>query len=1052
MHLQSVAFSIRISLCVVLLLSGCSGSNPTTRDAATKNDPAPATVNSVPSEQSTDKSESETLAGEATGNASAKPATDTLAASPPQTQTSTTEGVKSAAAPTSASASKSDPALMSRKDMLKFVGSGVVVVTALDAKGDITEFGSGCIVGKDLVLTNQHVVTNAVSAKIQLKGDGDERLGKELPVAGYRAMDDRNDLILLTVEGLPSELYVFAVPDSDTLEQHDQVFCMGHPDGLKFSTSSGFVSALLKTSDMPEQLQAVLQSPDTEWIQTDAVISGGSSGGPLVDDKGRLVGVSTLVIPDSRIAFAVTASHVRTLLSQATQPVKALPLPDADVITTKSLADVRAGFDREFQQLIVDVRRLQATNDAAGMRKLIRRNNPGPACLRQCVVLAEKHKGAAEAADALKISADVLRTSLSLPDPGRQFFDELLAKATSDPALIPLSPRVVNSLFGVPYSAELETYLRGVISSDQPAALRAAAGVVLVNAMASGRDESMKADMLDLASEIKERFGNERFRSTSIEDVLNPLLDAEKLSIGSLAPEIIGTDASGQKFRLTDYRGKVVMLDFWADWCPHCRNMYSDERELVEKLKDKPFALLGVNGDEPDRAKSVIEAGTVTWRSWLDGAGGPIADLYKIEVWPTVLVLDATGRIRFSGLRGADLEVAIESLLNDSPKIVPQDILPENAVWKYLPLAKTAASDGWNQSAFDDSKWQAGQGSFAFAERHQGGTDLTKQPSGERPVAMLFRTTFNADPATLPKTLLMNIQYRDGVTVFLNGKEIYRGNLHGDADSQSTAVCRATAREEKGIVVSISSEGMQAQGNCLAVSLHQFSTYSAAPLLSLSLGKMLNLSTAFEALPSGEKSQLCRVVSQAGMGIPEASSIVEKLQTDDSEMVKISAAIAAAMNGLPVTMSELTQPTSHQHLYETVVLLNRDAWKIVESQEYNAQQYAEALRMANAAFSLQSRVHPELQPGTGGIENTLGVALYRNQQYEKAIHMLESSLKSEGENPTDVAYLALAHFKLGKKDESQQHKAHFDELMKNDEWRNSSVAARAQKELNAVIQ
>lgn len=935
--------------------------------------------------------------------------------------------------------------------MLNFVSSGVVVVTALDAHGESTGFGSGCIVGEGLVLTNYHVLEDAVSAKIQPKGDDNERLGKEQQVVGYRAVDIKNDLVLLKVEGMSPNLHTFSVPDSDSLEQHDQVFCMGHPDGLKFSTSPGFVSGLLKTSDMPEQLQAVLLSADTEWIQTDAVISGGSSGGPLLNERGELVGINTLVLPDSRIAFAVSSSHVRELLHQKNQPVTALPMPDADVITTKSLADMKAGFDREFRQMVIDVRRLQASGDVDEVQKLIQMNNPGPVCLRRCCELAEKHKGAPEAADALKFSADVLKTSRALPNNGRQYLDELLSKATADPGLIPLSPRVINSLLGLSYSIELESFLRRLINSEQPDSLKGAAGVVLVSAMADSSDSSFKPEMLELAADIKARFGAERFRTTTIGEVLTPVLDAEKFAVGSMAPEITGADAEGKTFSLSDYRGKVVMLDFWADWCPHCRNMYAEERALVERMKDKPFALLGVNGDEPDRARGVIEAGTVTWRSWLDGSGGPIAELYQIEGWPTILVLDATGRIRFTGVRGAELEAAIESLLNDVPPTIPQDVLAENATWKYSELSQANTPDNWNQTTFDDSEWQTGKGSFAFEGQHEGGTDFSSVPPGQRPIVTLFRTTFDVSDAQPPTSQVMNIRYRDGVTVFLNGKEVYRGNLYRDSELQGVAASRASEREANGIVVPINANDVVPGSNCLAVALHQYSAYSAAPLLSLTMGRMPNLLEGIESLPPGEKSKICRIIAQAGTEVPGASAILEKLQTDASEAVRVSAAAAAAMNGFPVAISDLSEPEAHQNLFSQVMQLNSNAWAIVESAKFTPGQYADALRMVSASHALKLFVHEELKSEVRGIDNTMGVALYRNGQYEKAIEKLQKSIELEGENPVDVAFVSLAHFKLGDKEQSRKGEALFRELLKKEEWQHSALALQAQKELIAGL-
>jgi hypothetical protein len=102
--------------------------------------------------------------------------------------------------------------------------------------------------------------------------------------------------------------------------------------------------------------------------------------------------------------------------------------------------------------------------------------------------------------------------------------------------------------------------------------------------------------------------------------------------------------------------------------------MYPHERSLVSRLKDEPFALVGVNSDS-DRAalKSVIQRERMSWRSFWDGGSihGPIASKWNVVAWPTVYVLDGEGRIRFKQIYGEDLEHAIESLLSQeqrSPK------------------------------------------------------------------------------------------------------------------------------------------------------------------------------------------------------------------------------------------------------------------------------------------------------------------------------------------------------------------------------------------------
>jgi thiol-disulfide isomerase/thioredoxin len=148
---------------------------------------------------------------------------------------------------------------------------------------------------------------------------------------------------------------------------------------------------------------------------------------------------------------------------------------------------------------------------------------------------------------------------------------------------------------------------------------------------------------------------------------LSILRNAPDLAVGKPAPEVEGEDIDGRPMRLSDYRGKVVVVAFWATWCGPCMRMVPHQRELVKRLDGKPFALLGVNNDRAGDRKKVRERVAqegITWRSWWDGGPeGPIATRWCVEGWPAVYVLDAKGVIRYRGVTGDRLGEAVEALL-----------------------------------------------------------------------------------------------------------------------------------------------------------------------------------------------------------------------------------------------------------------------------------------------------------------------------------------------------------------------------------------------------
>src|SRR5207342_1906767 len=100
------------------------------------------------------------------------------------------------------------------------------------------------------------------------------------------------------------------------------------------------------------------------------------------------------------------------------------------------------------------------------------------------------------------------------------------------------------------------------------------------------------------------------------------LFEVTRLSIGKVAPEIDGNGIDGKSLKLSDYRGRVVVLSFWASWCGPCMAMVPHERALVQRMKGKRFALLGINGDQNlESAKHAIQTAGITWPSWQNRRG-----------------------------------------------------------------------------------------------------------------------------------------------------------------------------------------------------------------------------------------------------------------------------------------------------------------------------------------------------------------------------------------------------------------------------------------------
>jgi len=160
--------------------------------------------------------------------------------------------------------------------------------------------GSGFLIRQDgYLITNEHVVADADFIQVKL-ADGRRFEGKLV------GRDERVDLALVKIEatGLP----VAALGDSNRLRVGEFVLALGHPFGLEQTVSFGIVSR----KGLPLQVA----TPGFDFIQTDAAVNPGNSGGPLVNMAGEVVGINSMAARNGTIGFAIPVNIVKGLLPQ----------------------------------------------------------------------------------------------------------------------------------------------------------------------------------------------------------------------------------------------------------------------------------------------------------------------------------------------------------------------------------------------------------------------------------------------------------------------------------------------------------------------------------------------------------------------------------------------------------------------------------------------------------------------------------------------------------------------------------------------------------------
>jgi tetratricopeptide (TPR) repeat protein len=180
-------------------------------------------------------------------------------------------------------------------ELVKRIKPSAVAVETFDAKGNVIARGSGFFVAGDRVITNRHVIERSSRVEISLMD------GKRFPVRGVLAIDGEGDLALLEVQ-VPRERavplpIVRAVP-----QEGESIVVIGNPFGLEGSVSNGIVSAVREISGYGK------------IIQITASISPGSSGSPVVNMAGQVIGIATLQAAEGQnLNFAIPAERIAQL-------------------------------------------------------------------------------------------------------------------------------------------------------------------------------------------------------------------------------------------------------------------------------------------------------------------------------------------------------------------------------------------------------------------------------------------------------------------------------------------------------------------------------------------------------------------------------------------------------------------------------------------------------------------------------------------------------------------------------------------------------------------
>jgi len=138
----------------------------------------------------------------------------------------------------------------------------------------------------------------------------------------------------------------------------------------------------------------------------------------------------------------------------------------------------------------------------------------------------------------------------------------------------------------------------------------------------------------------------------------------QHLSKGRIAPDLSGVDSGGRPLKLSDHKGKVIVLLFWNNTMPEGLRVVQITAAMTKKFQNRPFIVIGVNSDTVKELRDLEADGTIPWINFSDPAN-KLAGEYRVGARPLVYVLDGERKIHYAGAPGSFTELTAEALLSE---------------------------------------------------------------------------------------------------------------------------------------------------------------------------------------------------------------------------------------------------------------------------------------------------------------------------------------------------------------------------------------------------
>ena len=342
----------------------------------------------------------------------------------------------------------------------------------------------------------------------------------------------------------------------------------------------------------------------------------------------------------------------------------------ADARASK-LKDIQKAFSEEFEGLKKKISTVKTPAERNGV--ISEAKELAVLTTEKLAKLAAENPKDAVAFDAARTALTTVRiVPFDSPNTGK-LIDVIVAHHLGNPALEPLVMRAGQ------LGADGEKLLNAVAEKGTTAKMKGMALYFLGSSLAERADDApnekaaaeLSAKAITYLEKAVKDAGDVPLGPDTIGKRAGDDLTALKtLGVGKVAPDVEGVGLKDEKTKLSSLKGKVVLLDIWATWCPPCRAMIPHEREMVKKMEGKPFVLVSVSADDKkETLTDFLKDNPMPWTHWWEGQGGSILRTYRVRAFPTLFLIDAKGVIRkkWVGSPPNDvLDKAVEDLVREA--------------------------------------------------------------------------------------------------------------------------------------------------------------------------------------------------------------------------------------------------------------------------------------------------------------------------------------------------------------------------------------------------